>query len=207
MSGTDPTVAPMADAHTDGAGPGPNDFVPVLVDALDRAGVPISPTTKDQYLELVSAAASVRRAGEEILDDSVRAARTGGASWAAIGDRLGMSRQAAQQRFGGAPVPADSELTRILGPVTAFDELRELNLAGEQGWHSIGFGLLHHVVQRSDTQWEHQRASWLPGVVKRHQDQGWELIGTSFPWVYFKRDLGKPALPAPADREPSAKAQ
>jgi hypothetical protein len=35
--------------------------------------------------------------------------------------------------------------------------------------------------------------------VKRHQDQGWQLIGTSFPWVYFKRDLGTPALAAPAD--------
>jgi len=196
---TDARSNPPEVESTDSAA-GPDAFAPVLLDALERAGVQIAPSSRDEYLELVSAASGVQRAGSRILDDSVRAARAGGASWAAIGDRLGMSRQAAQQRFGGTPVAEDSELTRVLGPVTAFDEIRELNLAGEQGWHSISFGLLHHVVQRSATQWEHQRATWRPGVVKRHQDQGWQLIGTSFPWVYFKRDLGTRALASPADR-------
>lgn len=38
--------------------------------------------------------------------DAVREARRGSASWAAIGSRLGVSRQAALKRFGETPGPA-----------------------------------------------------------------------------------------------------
>ena len=49
--------------------------------------------------EIKSAALAVRKATNE-LDDAVSRARLDGATWAAIGDAAGMSRQAANERWG-----------------------------------------------------------------------------------------------------------
>lgn len=46
-------------------------------------------------------AAAVQRTAERLLEAAVAADRDEGASWADIGIALGVSRQAAQQRFGG----------------------------------------------------------------------------------------------------------
>ena len=43
--------------------------------------------------------------GDLVVDHSVRAARAGGRSWSQIGEALGVSKQAAQQRY-PAPLPA-----------------------------------------------------------------------------------------------------
>ena len=53
-----------------------------------------------ELVELLAAATELARA-EEGVGRAVRAARGAGASWAEVGDALGTSRQAAQQRFGG----------------------------------------------------------------------------------------------------------
>ena len=60
-------------------------------------------STMDRVLD---AARDLRRA-ETVLHDSVGAARASGVSWQVIGYALGMSRQAAQQRFS---VPAPGRL-------------------------------------------------------------------------------------------------
>ncbi len=102
-----------------------------------------------------------------------------------------MSRQAAQQRFGDAPrvdEPVDSE--RWLGPVTAFDEMAELELAGREGWHTIEAGMLSHRVVRSDTQWEHRRIFWRASLASE-QAQGWQVGCRAFPWIYLVRDTGR----------------
>jgi hypothetical protein len=51
-----------------------------------------------ELLKLVEAAAELARA-EDLVGRAVGAARAAGASWAEVGDALGTSRQAAQQRF------------------------------------------------------------------------------------------------------------
>src|SRR5690554_6246844 len=65
------------------------------------------------FLDLVAVAAKAERQTEDMLRSAVIAARAGGHSWEAIGSRLGISRQAAHQRFGreahdGAPASGDS---------------------------------------------------------------------------------------------------
>lgn len=56
--------------------------------------------TERALSDVETAAAAFGRAGDA-LDESVRAARNAGASWAEIARRVGgMSRQAAQQRWG-----------------------------------------------------------------------------------------------------------
>jgi hypothetical protein len=57
-----------------------------------------APGWLDDLAVVEHAAAAVMQAGW-VLDSAVRQARSGGATWQQIGDRLGISRQAAQQRW------------------------------------------------------------------------------------------------------------
>ncbi len=57
-------------------------------------------TEKTHYLQAVSKAIAAFEEDRQALDDAVRAALDHGASWAEIGRLLGVSRQAAFQRFG-----------------------------------------------------------------------------------------------------------
>ena len=147
----------------------------------------------DGHLAIVGASARAQRASDDLLHRSVTAARAAGASWARIGTELEMSRQAAQQRFGAA-ADADpvQESERWLGPVTAFDEMRELALAGRAGWHTVEAGLFVHRMVRTPTQWEHRRTLWRMTAADR--TAGWTIGCRSFPWVYLIRDTGEPAL-------------
>jgi hypothetical protein len=69
-------------------------------------------------------------------------------------------------------------------------------IAGRHGWHSVGFGAYQHTLQQSPTQWEHRRIRVVATRTQaRLEQEGWKVIGTWFPWIYLKRDLGIPALP------------
>lgn len=176
----------------------------VLRDALAEtissvAGV--LPDDADDPRELVALVGVTARAGDEVghlLRQAVGSARAAGASWESIGRELGMSRQAAHQRFGHAGEDAAAvEITperRILGPVTAFTEMEELRLAGRLGWHSVGLGAFQHVVERSDTQWEHRRVAVVGPTRAALEREGWTVVGSWFPWVYLKRTTGAPAV-------------
>ncbi|WP_198668857.1 hypothetical protein [Homoserinimonas sp. OAct 916] len=72
------------------------------------------------------------------LHTTVGSARAAGATWQSIGATLGMTKQAAQKRFAPpAAVPAAHDPNeRTIGPTTSFDEMQELALAGQYGWHA-----------------------------------------------------------------------
>lgn len=162
-----------------------------LVEAVGSALLSTAPSRDS--LVLVEHTASAETAVRDLLSQAVGTARADGHSWAAIGAVLGMSRQAVQQRFGGRS--GDDELEpeeRWLGPVTAFDEMAELELAGRLGWHTIGVGMLRHRMVRTPHQWEHKRVLWS-GSLTRWEKDGWVLGSRAFPWVYLVRDTGQPA--------------
>lgn len=143
------------------------------------------------HLELVRRAVEADAVVGRLLHQAVASARAQGHSWAAVGKVLGLSRQAVQQRFGAGSLEADEPRRRRLGPVTAFDELPELELAGRLGWRTVGAGMLYHLVERTDTQWETRRVVWRKPASTYEQD-GWEVAVRSFPWLYLVRDLGIP---------------
>lgn len=173
------------------------EVAPELVDAI---GAAILATLSDppgtehvEHLTLVRRTAEAEDAIRVLLRQAVAAARAQGASWAAIGTELGLSRQAVQQRFGDKPSASGTGAEeRWLGPVTAFDELPELELAGRLGWHTVEAGMLKHRMVRTDTQWEHRRVLWT-GPLRRYRREGWQVGCRAFPWVYLIRDLGVPA--------------
>lgn len=148
-----------------------------------------------QHLAVIGASARTEREAVGFLQRAVVSARAAGASWARIGEELGMTRQAAQQRFGGGVGEADGANERWLAPVTAFDEMGELDIAGRAGWHTVEAGLLAHRMVRSGTQWQHRRILWR-GSLAREQADGWQVGCRAFPWVYLVRDTGLPVEPA-----------
>jgi hypothetical protein len=89
----------------------------------------------------------------------------------------------------------DAPERRVLSPLTAFDEMAVLEIEGRKGWHVVDYGTLHHVVEASDSQWQHRGV--LASYGARHtrlREQGWELVKTMrFPWAYYKRRLDIPA--------------
>lgn len=143
------------------------------------------------YLSFIRQAQHAEEAARSLLQQTVDAARSVGVSWAAIGVELAMTRQAAQQRFGRAPTTATLDDERWLGPVTAFVEMRELQLAGRQGWHTIEAGWLRHRMVRTATQWEHERLLW-PQSRSKYLRTGWQIGCRAFPWIYLIRDTGIP---------------
>ena len=169
-----------------------------LADVLGRAvleGGPeqsvLDPDRPEDHLAIVARAAVAELAGRELLRQSVSAARGSGHSWAAIGRVLGLSRQAAQQRFGTDKQLDEGPEYRWLGPVTAFDEMPELELAGRRGWRTIGAGMLKHRMERTDTQWGHRRVVWRRPAGSYEVD-GWVVAARAFPWLYLVRDLRTP---------------
>lgn len=157
---------------------------------------------KETHLRLVRRAAEADTATQELLRRAVAAARADGISWATIGDELGLSRQGVQQRFGRSVDhdPGDGGSTsegvaagdvRWLGPVTALDEMAELELAGTLGWRTVEVGMLRHKMLRTTTQWQHRRVLWTRST-KHYLTDGWQVGVRAFPWLYLVRDLGIP---------------
>lgn len=148
------------------------------------------------YLDLIDLTARSAEEIAQLLQLSVTSARQAGLSWERIGQQLGMSRQAAQQRFGrvvdGIVTPSSDEIRRI-SPLTAFDEMEELAAAGRTGWHSIGYGMYFHDLIQSDEQWEHLRVVAFASSRRAMESEGWHRIGLMwFPWAYYARPTGKP---------------
>lgn len=152
----------------------------------------IDPDRPADHLAIVHRAAEAHGVTRDLLQRSVTAARGSGHSWAAIGEVLGLTRQAAQQRFGPITEDALDPDVRWLGPVTAFDEMAELEIAGRLGWRTVDAGILKHKMIRTRTQWEHRRVVWHRPAAS-YEKEGWQVAVRAFPWLYLVRDTGRPA--------------
>ncbi|MFD9727332.1 hypothetical protein [Streptomyces sp. NPDC059072] len=151
------------------------------------------------YLRLVDASRVGAEEASRLLREAVQGARAAGHSWDTVGRVLGVSRQAAQQRFaakaGSAAAPAaggpNAPKRRTLAGLTAFNEMAALDEAGRDGWHMVGYGPFFHEVEASGHPWEHCRVT-LPSLARhrRMESDGWIPVGAGwFPWRYYKRPV------------------
>lgn len=177
-----------------------DDDAAVLRESIEQAIVAASglgrgaAATPAQFLALVVAGDRAAAVCAATQQKAVEQARRAGLSWAAIGQALGITRQAAQQRFSGdAAEPQEKQGIRIVQGATAFNEMKLLAAEGAEGNHLVGFGGLHLLVQHSAQAWEHRREVALNIAARRArlEQAGWTYVGSWFPFHYFKRVRGE----------------
>lgn len=175
-------------------------------------------TEPSAYVDLVALSARARAETEVLLTLAVAGARSAGCTWEAIAAALGMTASAARERYSptdppvgvaspaGDTGPADpgrppsAERTHTLTRQTVFSEMRVLEHAGRYGWHLIGSGTATLIVRSSAEQWEHRRVFASRAKGRSLEQAGWTRCGAPwFPWAYFTRPTGVPALPDPLD--------
>jgi hypothetical protein len=146
----------------------------------------------DEYGTMVTTAHVVFDEARLSLHRWVDAARRAGLSWAEIGALIGISKQAAQQRFGGSGLMTDAagseaEIVRI--GATAFNEEPMLTEEGRAGRELVGTGALTLRFRQSDHPWEHRRViAFSPAAALRQvEGEGWTYVSSWFPFHYLKR--------------------
>ena len=156
-------------------------------------------TSEDFSLLIVEAYIAADEANKS-LKQWVQSGRRAGLSWADIGRLLGISRQAAQQRFSidtsamhsDAPDfdPTDSSRIMRIG-VTAFNEVEILKEEGLKGRKVVGASWLTLYFEQTDAPVENIRVVSLrgPSLVKEYESTGWTHALTWFPYRYFTRAL------------------
>ena len=145
----------------------------------------------DDLKDAIVAAHLVADEGRIELQRWIDAARRTGLSWSEIGDTLGISKQAAQQRFKPAEIDeksmhSDGNKVVRLG-ATAFNEMRILREEGAKGFELVDTGVLKLVFRTTDRKWEYRRS--IGGNPGRHEDEsdGWIYVSSWLPFHYFKR--------------------
>lgn len=149
-----------------------------------------SETDATSLLRLIDATSESAEVCSQLQRAAVHQARRSDIPWSEIGLVIGITRQAAQQRFAPEEPPelAAENAKRISG-ANAFNEMQILETEGKAGYHLIGFGPHFLTVLASKKVWEHRRLYSLNIANKRIQmeAEGWIYVGSWFPFHYFKR--------------------
>lgn len=146
-------------------------------------------------LDMVGAAVADAQAAETSLQNWVVAARRSGATWAQIGDEIGSSRQAAQQRFGDLvppnPSPVASRDVEVVEPVTLAEEVAVLAQRGRDGYMVTDVGAQQMVFMKTATPIEHRRVPMLAHgpTADEYRADGWEIAVRAFPFLYLARSV------------------
>lgn len=169
--------------------------------ALDWATArepPFEGEAKEEFAAVIVAADVVADEARHALAQWVTAGRRAGMSWAEVGETLGISKQAAQQRFGGTEepdTPADQGRVEVRLGATAFNEMQILEREGAKGNELVQIGVLRLVFRPTRRRWKYRRVvAVLPGPIAAAQAAGWTFVASWFPFHYFKR-------PVATDRE------
>jgi hypothetical protein len=88
-----------------------------LIDQIERDLPDADPVSR--VGEARNRARTLGELGDKLIDHFIQAARHSGASWSQIGDAMGVSKQAAQQRGGGSPTGRFSRFTERARKVVA----------------------------------------------------------------------------------------
>lgn len=162
------------------------------VEKLDSA-------TAEDFRHLIRAASVVSDEAGNSLRRWVDAGRHAGLSWADIGEVLGVTRQAAQQRFASSPAFADSLVRDTAASdlicrtgMTAFNEISTLEEEGRKGNALVGAAPLKLYFSPRGLPYENIRVTALRAttLIKRYESAGWTYVLTWGPFHYFTREAG-----------------
>jgi len=149
----------------------------------------IEEMTLHDYLDLVEAAAVAAEEGNLSLKRWVSASRRAGASWEQIGTALGVSKQAAQKRFGESFDDSVAPSEKRVRGVNAFNEVEVLADQGAAGYEVVraGWGVLyfHHVGHAVENV---RRVSLRQSsMISEMESVGWKFVFRWTPYTYYSR--------------------
>jgi len=157
------------------------------------------------FLRLTSVSTQALQTCESLQKEAVLQARRAEHSWGEIGNLLGISRQAVQQRFSQASVPNEaSSGKRRISWATDANEMQILGIVGAEGYHLVGLGGVSMELELSDHAWEHRReeSTEMDNKQSTLEHEGWQYVGRWFPFHYFKRQIGvKSGLSKPTKKK------
>lgn len=156
---------------------------------------PFTGETSEGFVDAITVAHLVADEAKLGLHRWIDAARRTGLSWTDIGNALGISKQAAQQRFGAggaveAPSPADGELI-VRTRYSAINEMSILREEGQKGNELIRTDQYSLVFRPTNEIWEYRRRIGFGSMRREMASAGWAFVSTWPPLSYFKR----PVLP------------
>ena len=158
----------------------------------ERQGRAFSGKSASEFETMVTAAHVISDEARLSLHRWVDAARRAGLSWTEIGARIGITKQAAQQRFGSGGLGSDTvfaEAEIVRTGATAFNEEAMLAEEGRAGRELMATGLLTLRFRQTDRPWEHRRVvAFSPDAALRQvEGDEWVHVSTWFPFHYLKR--------------------
>lgn len=143
-------------------------------------------TDPDAYLDLVALTAQARTETDALLRLAVAGARAAGCTWESVGGVLGMTKQAAQQRYSAPPDEAEPSAASGAGATPDADADPRA-----EGGDAPGAGG-HPVVDPDDPGARVHQISWLNTftemkALERAGRYGWHLVGTGSGTVVVRK--------------------
>lgn len=164
----------------------------LMLEWAEKRQPPFNGEGREGFEEAILAAHLIADEGRIVLHRWVEAARRSGLSWSEIGDTLGISKQAAQQRFrmpgieaDGEPLDSEGEKVVRYG-ANAFNEMSILRDEGRQGHELMSVGTLRLTFRRTEACWEYRRVIGSGAGLER---EGWIYVASWLPFVYYKRAI------------------
>lgn len=199
MSSTSPSLEPGALARMQSE----------IAAAVLRAGAAELDQDPQASLQFLAAARDGHTATSLLLRRAALSARKAGHTWEAVGLVLGISKQAAQQRFAEdeeTVMKVDStEPQQLVRRAILLNEMDIMEQEGRKGWKLVAVGVLQLRFERTAVRWEYvRRVEPGPSDRRAMAAQGWERVGSSTLWHYFRRPVealdgaDEPAAPDPA---------
>jgi hypothetical protein len=164
----------------------------LMLEWAENRQPPFTGDGREGFEEAILAAHLIADESRVVLHRWVEAARRSGLSWSEIGDALGISKQAAQQRFrtpgmdGDEPLSGDGEVVVRHG-ANAFNEMSILRDEGKLGHELLSVGPLRLTFRRTDMRWEYRRVIGSGAGLER---EGWTHVASWLPFLYYKRAVG-----------------
>ena len=165
----------------------------LVLDWAARRQPPFTGETAEGFAEAITVAHLVADEGRISLHRWINAARRAGLSWTDIGNALGISKQAAQQRFKSTQIgddlasEDDDEVVRL--GANAFNELSILREEGRKGNELIRTGALTLIFRPTAHPWEYQRRVGAASMTAEMKRAGWIYVSSWTPSHYFKRPM------------------
>jgi hypothetical protein len=165
----------------------------LLLEWAEERSPPFTGETKDGFADALVAAYLVAEESKVGLQRWIDAARRTGMSWTEIGETLGISKQAAQQRFRLQTSTDDEDLSNgheiVRLGATAFNEMTILRDEGLKGNELVRTAALTLIFRPTEQCWEYRRRIGAAPTIAEMKRAGWTYVSSWLPFHYFKRPI------------------